>query len=102
MYLFIGVKYQGRRNSDSLNMRAAYRKMPAAGWKWTGVSELGICIFDVAISKLECSDHVIDTPPVHAFTMPLKIRKRRILVLRYGKNTMATEEFLKALNQYLL
>lgn len=30
MYLFIGVKCQGRRNSDSLSMRAAYRKTPAA------------------------------------------------------------------------
>lgn len=62
MYLFIGLKYQGRRDSDSLNIRAAYRKMPAAEWKWMGVSELGICICDIDISKLECSNYVIETP----------------------------------------
>lgn len=42
-------------------MRVEYERTPVAGWKWTDVSELGIYICEVYISKLELPKH-IDTP----------------------------------------
>lgn len=46
---------------SSLTMRVEYERTPVAGWKWTDVSELGIYICEVYISKLELPKH-IDTP----------------------------------------
>lgn len=42
----LGVKYKGRYNFYSLNMRVEYRTT-TTGQPWTDVSELGFCICEV-------------------------------------------------------